>query len=197
MFLIVGLGNPGEKYEHTRHNAGFDVLSILSEMHACPIRKSQCKALTGEFFVGTEKVMLALPQTFMNSSGESVLALVDYYQIPLDHVLVVYDDVDLAVGRIRIRQKGSAGTHNGMRSIVSLLNDEGFPRIRIGMSKPQRGETDLISYVLGRYAPEEKEKVFAAMQDAADACDLFVTEGIQAAMAKYNGKVIPETTEEG
>lgn len=187
MYLIVGLGNPGDKYAHTRHNAGFDVLEILSQLHHCKIGKLHCKALTGEYFVGTEKVILARPQTFMNNSGESVLALVQYYKIPLSNLLVVYDDIDLETGHIRIRQKGSAGTHNGMRSILYHLQQETFPRIRVGMSRPQAGQENLISYVLGHYTSEEKERVFDAMKNAADACDLFVSQGVQVAMAKYNG----------
>ena len=139
MYLIVGLGNPGTKYAHTRHNVGFDVLDALSKKLGVSISRERDNALTGECFVGGQKVILALPQTYMNLSGEAVLPLANYYKIPPENLLVVYDDIDLAQGTIRIRKNGSAGTHNGMRSIVGLLGYEDFPRLRVGVGQKREG----------------------------------------------------------
>ena len=139
MYLIVGLGNPGPKYAHTRHNVGFDVLDALAERLGVSISREKEKALLGECFVGGSKVILALPQTYMNLSGEAVSRLVNWYRVPLENLLVVYDDIDLAQGAIRIRKNGSAGTHNGMRSIMELLGSEAFPRLRVGVGQRANG----------------------------------------------------------
>ena len=187
MYLIVGLGNPGTKYAHTRHNVGFDVLEKLSRKLGVSISRSKDEALIGECFVGGQKVVLALPQTYMNLSGEAVMRLVNWYKIPPENLLVVYDDIDLAQGFIRIRKNGSAGTHNGMRSIVGLLGYENFPRLRVGVGQKREGY-ELADWVLGHYIGEEQDVADKAFETAADAIIEYIEHGIESAMCKYNTK---------
>jgi len=187
MYLIVGLGNPGSKYAHTRHNVGFDVMDALSKKLGVSINRERDNALTGECFVGGQKVILALPQTYMNLSGEAVLPLANYYKIPPENLLVVYDDIDLPQGHIRIRKNGSAGTHNGMRSIVGLLGYENFPRLRVGVGQKREGY-ELADWVLGHYIGEEQETADKAFELAADAIVDYIHNGIESAMRTYNTK---------
>ena len=187
MYLIVGLGNPGSKYAHTRHNVGFDVLEKLARKLNVSISREKDEALIGECFVGGQKVILALPQTYMNLSGEAVMRLVNYYKIDPEDLLVVYDDIDLAPGFIRIRKNGSAGTHNGMRSIIGLLGFENFPRLRVGVGQKREGY-ELADWVLGHYIGEEQEVADKAFQTAADAIVDYIENGIESAMRKYNTK---------
>ena len=154
MYIVVGLGNPGRKYEHTRHNVGFDVLEVLSQKYDIPIRKLRCKAAVGEGTIRGERVVLAQPQTFMNLSGESVVELMNWYKAEPEHLIVVYDDVDLPEGRLRFRPSGSAGTHNGMRNIIYLLGKENFPRVRVGIGRPAEG-WDMKDWVLATYRTPE------------------------------------------
>ena len=186
-WLLVGLGNPEKKYEHTRHNVGFDVLQVLSQKLDIPLNKLRCKALTGEGRIGGERVVLAAPQTYMNLSGQSVVELLRWYKADAKHLIVVYDDVDLPQGRLRVRAGGSAGTHNGMRNIVYLTGRDDFPRVRIGIGKPEPGR-DLAAYVLGKYPPEARQAMFDAFLRAADAVQAIVTDGAEAAMARFNGE---------
>ena len=137
MYIIVGLGNPGKQYENTRHNVGFNVIDILSEEYGISVTKMKHKALIGEGRVGTEKVVLVKPVTYMNLSGESLAEIYNFYKVETSNIVVIYDDIDLDVGKIRIRKKGSGGTHNGMRSIVKCLGTTDFPRVRVGVSKPE------------------------------------------------------------
>ena len=187
MYLIVGLGNPGTKYAHTRHNVGFDVLDALSKKLNVPISRERDNALTGECFVGGQKVILALPQTYMNLSGEAVSRLAHWYKIEPENLLVVYDDIDLPQGHIRIRKNGSAGTHNGMRSIVGLLGYENFPRLRVGVGQKREGY-ELADWVLGHYIGEEQDVADKAFEEAADAIVEYIEHGIDSAMCKYNTK---------
>ena len=187
MYLIVGLGNPGSKYAHTRHNVGFDVLEKLSRKLGVSISREKEEALIGECFVSGQKVILALPQTYMNLSGEAVMRLVNWYKIPPENLLVVYDDIDLAQGAIRIRKNGSAGTHNGMRSIIGLLGYENFPRLRVGVGKKREGY-ELADWVLGHYIGEEQETADKAFETAADAIVEYIENGIESAMRTYNTK---------
>ena len=150
MYIIVGLGNPGDKYEKTRHNVGFNVIDLLAKEYSIDVSKIKHKALIGEGRVGTEKVILVKPMTYMNLSGESVADICNYYNIDLENLIVIYDDIDLDVGKIRIRKKGSGGTHNGMRSIIKCLGSNEFPRVRVGISKPKNGQ-DLADFVLSRF----------------------------------------------
>ena len=187
MYLIVGLGNPGTKYAHTRHNVGFDVLEALSRKLGVSITREKEQALVGECFVGGQKVILALPQTYMNLSGESVMRLANWYKIPPENLMVLYDDIDLAPGFIRIRKNGSAGTHNGMRSIVGLLGYENFPRLRVGVGQKREGY-ELADWVLGHYIGEEQEVADKAFAQAADAIVDYIQNGIDSAMRTYNTK---------
>jgi PTH1 family peptidyl-tRNA hydrolase len=188
MHLIVGLGNPGEKYEHTRHNVGFDVLAILSEKLHIPITRLKGDALIGEGFVSGEKVVLCKPQTFMNLSGEAVRQLMNWYKLEPEQLMVIYDDIDLAPGWLRIRASGSAGTHNGMRNIVECIGTEAFPRIRVGIGgKPP--VFDLVDWVLSRYqTPEARQTAYDAYVKAADAAATWVRSGVETAMNRYNTK---------
>jgi PTH1 family peptidyl-tRNA hydrolase len=186
MFLIVGLGNPGAKYEHTRHNVGFDVLTLLAEKLKTPVTRLKCRALVGETFVNGEKVVLCKPQTYMNLSGEAVQALMHWYRVEPDHLLVIYDDIDLAPGVLRLRKEGSAGTHNGMRSIIDQIGTQAFPRIRVGIG-PKREGYELADWVLSHYAtPQERQVAFDAYLLAADAAIEYIQNGIGSAMGKYN-----------
>ena len=195
MFLIVGLGNPGSQYEHTRHNVGFDVLTLLSQKLQAPIVRTRSRSLVGETFVKGEKVILCKPQTYMNLSGEAVQGLLSWYRIEPDHLLVIYDDIDLPLGAVRIRKSGSAGTHNGMRSIIGETGLQNFPRIRVGVgAKP--ANYDLADWVLSRYhTPQERQTAYDAYLCAADAALAYVEHGIESAMRTYNVKP-PKPTEE-
>ncbi|MDR2157121.1 MAG: aminoacyl-tRNA hydrolase, partial [Clostridiales Family XIII bacterium] len=163
MYVVIGLGNPGKKYENTKHNIGFIAVDRLAGRNGIRIGKLRHKALTGEGLIGNQKVMLAKPQTYMNLSGESVVALVRYFDVAPEKLIVIYDDVDIPMGSIRIRKSGSAGTHNGMRSILLCLREEGFPRIRIGVGA-ERGDMPLADYVLTGFGKDEAK----TMEDAVD-----------------------------
>lgn len=186
MNVIVGLGNPGKQYENTKHNIGFITLDQLAEQHGIKINKIKHKALVGEGIIAGRKVLLVKPQTFMNLSGQSVREVVSYYHVELEDLLVIYDDVDLPLGSLRIRSKGSAGSHNGMKSIIYDLQEDGFPRIRIGIGAEHR--MDLASYVLGNFDKEDREPMKQAVSRAAAAVERYLAEGIEAAMSEYNTK---------
>lgn len=182
MYLIVGLGNPGREYEHTRHNAGFDSVTALAREMGVSISKAKCKALVAETRIGNERVVLAQPQTYMNLSGQSVVELMNWYKCDVEHLIVIYDDIDLDAGRLRVRAKGSAGTHNGMRNIIYLLGRDDFPRIRVGVGAPDR-RMSLADYVLSRYATPELQKTMQdAFTEAADAARCIVERGVEAAV---------------
>lgn len=185
MYLIVGLGNPGDKYRYTKHNVGFMVLDYLASSHNISISKLKHKALLGEGIIGQEKVVLAKPQTYMNLSGESVQELMHWYKGEISKLIVVYDDVDLAVGRIRIRPEGSSGTHNGMKSIIYILNTDKFPRIRVGIGK-QPEYMDLGDYVLSRFSDEEIPLMEEAVKRSAQAIEETIKKDLSSAMNKYN-----------
>ncbi len=185
MFVIVGLGNPGKQYEHTRHNVGFDVIDILAKKYGASVTKMKHKALIGECRVGSEKVLLVKPQTYMNLSGETLIDIYQYYKVELEDIIVVYDDIDLDVGKIRIRKKGSAGSHNGMKSIIKCLGSGDFPRVRVGVSKPEPG-ADLANFVLSRFRKEEQLDIKNGLEKACKAVDSMIRENIDLAMNKYN-----------
>lgn len=187
MYIVVGLGNPDKKYEHTRHNVGFDVLSVLSTQLHIPITKLRCKSLVGEGSVGGERVVLAAPQTYMNLSGEAVVQLMNWYKVKPQNLIIVYDDVDLDAGRLRVRATGSAGTHNGMRSIIGCLGYENFPRLRVGVGQKREGY-ELADWVLGHYIGEEADAADKAFDLAAEALLDYIQNGIESAMCKYNTK---------
>ncbi|MCM8901878.1 aminoacyl-tRNA hydrolase [Caldicoprobacter algeriensis] len=186
MYVITGLGNPGDEYVGTRHNAGFIVIDMLSRAYGIPLKDIKYKAVIGEGVIGGQRVVLAKPQTYMNSSGLSVLDLVCGYKIEPSNLIVIYDDIDLKLGKVRIRPSGSAGTHNGMRSIVYQLQTEDFPRIRIGIGAPPPGQ-DLADYVLSPFKEEELPVFLAACERAVKGVELILTRGIQEAMSRCNG----------
>ncbi|NLJ94681.1 MAG: aminoacyl-tRNA hydrolase [Clostridiaceae bacterium] len=185
-FLIVGLGNPGPKYSRTWHNCGFMALEILSQRHHFNLRKIKFKGLYNQVNLFGKKVIFLMPQTFMNLSGESVRAALDYFKIPLENCLVIYDDIDIETGKIRIRQWGSAGSHNGMRSIIKHLNSDRFPRIRVGIG-PQPGNIDIVDYVMQNVPKDKQELLFEGLTKAADAVEIFLKETLDIAMNRLNG----------
>lgn len=185
MFVIAGLGNPGAKYANTKHNLGFMAVDLLAERHGIRVSRLKHKALAGEGFICGKKVLLLKPQTYMNESGQSVRDTVSYYGVSMDELFVVYDDVDIPAGALRIRKKGSAGTHNGMKNIIYLLEDDGFPRFRIGIGS-DRGRVPLRDYVLAGFSADDRDKVRDAVIKCADALETALEDGIEAAMIKYN-----------
>lgn len=184
MYVVVGLGNPGKKYAGTRHNVGFEVIDYLAYRNNIEVKKIKHKALVGEGIIDGKKVMLVKPQTFMNLSGQSVLEICQYYKVDISKLIVIYDDIDIDLGRVRIRKKGSGGTHNGMRNIIYLLQQDEFPRVRIGIGRPTHG--DLVSFVIGRFDEDEKEDILLSIKLATEAVESIVTEGMDKAMNKYN-----------
>jgi PTH1 family peptidyl-tRNA hydrolase len=187
VFLIVGLGNPGKKYDATRHNVGFEALDNLADRLSVRLSKNKFKALIGETVYKGEKVILAKPQTFMNLSGEAVFDMLRYYDVPVSNLIVIFDDFDTDLGRIRIRKNGSAGSHNGMKHIIYRLMDESFPRIRIGIGRPGPGWV-MADFVLSRFDKTEMPAVTEAVRNAADAALCIVESGVDIAMNRYNIK---------
>lgn len=186
MFLIVGLGNPGTEYAATRHNIGFDMLTYLSDKYHISLRSREGKAIVGKGMIEGQKVMLAQPQTFMNLSGESVRALMDYYKLDLEDLVVIYDDISLPVGQVRIRPKGSAGGHNGIKSIIQHLGTQEFSRIKIGVgAKPEGG--DLVKHVLGRFSKEEDSRIRDVFALAEKGLLAMLRDDVAAAMNEVNG----------
>ncbi len=186
MWLIVGLGNPGERYARTRHNIGFEALDTLARRHGLQFRTGRANSLTAEGTIAGQRVVLAKPQTFMNLSGQAVSSLRAWYKLdPSRELLVIYDDLDLPFARLRLRERGSAGTHNGMRSIVQQLGSVEFPRLRVGIGQPP-GKMDPAAYVLARFNKEEEAALPALLDTIADAVELVLREGLTAAMNRYN-----------
>ena len=186
-WLLVCLGNPGDKYENTRHNVGFMVADELAERQKKPIQKLKFKALTNLFTISGEKVLVMKPVTYMNLSGEAVRQAADFYKIPPEHILVVSDDTALAVGRLRIRLKGSAGGHNGLKNIIQHLGTDQFPRLRVGVGEKPHPDYDLADWVLGKFQGEDKKAIDQAVKRAADAVECILSEGLDRAMGKFNG----------
>ncbi|RGY96267.1 aminoacyl-tRNA hydrolase [Clostridium sp. AM58-1XD] len=187
MYLIAGLGNPTKQYEGTRHNAGFSVIDVLAGKLGISVNENKHKGLIGRGMAGSEKVILLKPQTFMNLSGESVRAVSDFYKIEPENIIIIYDDIDLAPGHLRVRAKGSAGGHNGIKSIIAHLGTQEFPRVRVGVgAKPDR--MDLADYVLGRFPQVEKQVMEDAFEAAAQAAVTIVEEGTDTAMNRFNGR---------
>ena len=190
--LIVGLGNPGTKYAQTRHNVGFDLLDILAKRWQISLSdRKQFQGIYGEGFGSNNaKIRLLKPQTFMNLSGQSVRATIDWFKLPPESVLVVYDDLDLPLGKIRLRLSGSAGGHNGMKSVISHLGTQNFPRVRIGIGK-SAGEKDTISHVLGKFSAVETPIVSEVLHLVNDAIEMSLKQGMEKAMSLYNSRSIP------
>ena len=186
-WLLVCLGNPGDQYENTRHNAGFMVADELAERHNIPVQRLKFRALTNTVTIGDEKVLLMKPVTYMNLSGEAVHEAAAFYKIPPEHILVVSDEVALAPGKLRVRRSGSAGGHNGLKNIIAHLGTDQFPRIRVGVGQKPHPDYDMADWVLGKFQGEDKKAVVAAVKRAADAAECLIREGVDKAMNKYNG----------
>lgn len=185
-WLVVFLGNPGTKYEMTRHNAGFMAGDAMAKAQGAAINRSRFKALTGTCDIGGETVMLMKPQTFMNLSGEAVAQAVSFYKLAPDHVIVVSDEVALPIGKLRIRTKGSAGGHNGLKNIIALLGTNQFPRIRIGVGAAPHPDYDMADWVLSSFKGKDAEDILAAAARAAEAVECYITKGADRAMNLYN-----------
>jgi len=191
MKLIVGLGNPGRTYARNRHNVGFRCLNHFARIHSIRFDRRQCRARVGLAEVRGEKLLLAKPRTFVNLSGNSVAGLVRKHDIPLSNLLVIHDDLDLPLGKIRLRRSGSSGGHKGMNSIISALGSEDFPRIRVGIGRPQAEEQSMsedaiVNYVLSDFSRQEEAIIKPVIARVSEAVDCFLTQGIEAAMSKFN-----------
>ncbi|MDO5689253.1 MAG: aminoacyl-tRNA hydrolase [Tissierellia bacterium] len=186
MKLVVGLGNPGLKYEHTRHNVGFRVVDLLAEDAGIKVNKIKWKSLYGEGRLAGDKVILLKPQTFMNNSGIAVMEAVNFFKLPLEDVIVIYDDIDIPFGTIRIKPMGSSGSHNGMKSILFHLQDEAFPRVRISIGK-KPSYMDLADFVLSSFAKTEEKTLERQLNAAAASVKEIIQRGVDAAMNEYNG----------
>ncbi|MBN1152947.1 MAG: aminoacyl-tRNA hydrolase [Dehalococcoidia bacterium] len=191
---IVGLGNPGPGYARSRHNTGFRCVDRYADEKGARFSRTACNARLAAFEQHGARVVLAKPRTFMNLSGKSAQALVHSLHIPVERLLVVYDDVDLPLGRLRVRASGGPGGHNGVRSIIECLNSDRFPRVRVGIGRPAdagaaTNDDSLIDYVLGRFAPDEEAVIHEAITRVCDVLDCIVAEGVDAAMNRYNSVV--------
>ena len=188
MFIIAGLGNPDRQYEGTRHNAGFDVIDRIAEKYNIAVDTKKPRACIGKGIIGGQKVLLAKPQTYMNLSGESIRSLVDYYKIDEENeLLVVYDDISLDVGQLRIRARGSAGGHNGIKNIIAHLGTQVFRRIKVGVGEKPKGY-DLADYVLGHFSKAERERMEEGYDNAVRAAEMIVTGQLNEAMNEFNRK---------
>ena len=185
MYLIVGLGNPEPEYSKTRHNMGFDVINKISEKFGIDVTKQKFQGLYGTGSIEGEKVILVKPQTYMNLSGECVRPFVDFYKIKLENIIIIYDDIDIPTGITKIRKKGGAGTHNGMKSVIAELQTENFARIRVGIGKPKYKD-DMINYVIGAIPEEEISMLDEGTTKAAKAMVSIIKDGIDTAMNKFN-----------
>ncbi|MCY6485706.1 aminoacyl-tRNA hydrolase [Clostridium aestuarii] len=185
MFLIVGLGNPGKQYDHTRHNVGFDVIDLLSKRYNIDMNRKQFKGMYGSGNIAGKKVVFLKPLTYMNLSGESVKEVIDFYKIPNDNILIMYDDISLDIGRIRIRKKGSAGGHNGIKNIIAHLGSDVFPRVKIGVGQPIT--ENLVSHVLGKFSQEDRQKLDQTFEVLEKTVETVIEEGVDEAMNRFNG----------
>ena len=184
MYVIAGLGNPGKQYEKTRHNMGFLVADEFAAAHGIDVRRIKHKALIGEGRIAGEKVLVVKPQTYMNLSGESLREVMNYYDVPMENLIVIYDDMDLETGTLRIRKKGSAGSHNGMKSVIYQLQSDAFPRVRIGIGSSTA--SDWKDYVTGQVTEQEAKLLADAIREAAAALECIITDGIDIAMNRFN-----------
>ena len=188
MFIIAGLGNPTREYEGTRHNVGFDVIDRLAARYNIDVDVKKHRALIGKGMIAGQKVILAKPQTYMNLSGESIRSILDYYKVdPETELIVIYDDISLDVGKLRIRAKGSAGGHNGIKNIIAMTGTQNFMRIKVGVGEKPKG-WDLADYVLGRFDTQNRKLVDEAQERACKAVEMILSEGVDAAMNEFNRK---------
>ncbi len=187
-WLIVGLGNPGKEYTRTRHNCGFRAIDILAEKLSCKVDKGKFQGLYGQTTYSGKKLYLLKPQTYMNLSGRSVLQLSAYYNIPPQRIIVMFDDISLDVGRLRVRADGSAGGHNGIKSLISELGSQDFPRVKIGVGAKPEPERDLADWVLSSFSASEEKALSAALENAGDAALTIIDRGVPETANRYNGK---------
>lgn len=185
-YIIVGLGNPGSKYETTRHNAGFLTVARLADKLSVKLNKLKFKSLCGESMIFGKKCLIMQPQTFMNNSGEAVVEAMKFYKVPIENVLVIYDDISLAPSQLRIRRKGSDGGHNGIKSIIYLTGKDTFPRIKIGVGAKPHPDYDLADWVLSNFTPNERKPMEEAIDKACEAVELIVSGKLDQAMNKFN-----------
>lgn len=186
-WLIVGLGNPGREYERTRHNVGFRTIDLLADSFGCKIDKAKFQGLYGQVNTDGGKLFLLKPQTYMNLSGRSVLQLSAYYNIPPERIIVIFDDISLPPGRLRIRKDGSAGGHNGIKSIIAELGSQDFPRVKVGVGAKPNPEFDLAAWVLSTFSAKEEKDLAFAMENAAAAVKVIMEQGVPEAANRYNG----------
>ena len=185
MYIIIGLGNPGKDYRNTRHNVGFKALDLLANRNNIKLNRIKFKSLYGEGFIDNQKVMLVKPQTYMNNSGIAVREIVDFYKIPTEDLIVIVDDVDIGFADLKVKAKGSAGSHNGLKSIIYHIRDDNFPRVKIGIGK-KHPEQDLADFVLSGFSKEEAVYVENSILDAAQAVETMIRDGIDEAMNRFN-----------
>ncbi|OLS03015.1 aminoacyl-tRNA hydrolase [Tissierella creatinophila] len=187
MYVVVGLGNPGKEYTNTRHNIGFNTIELLAKRNDIKLNKLKFKGVYGEGTIGSEKVLLVKPQTYMNNSGITVGEIVRFYKLPIENLIVIVDDIDIEFSSIRIKKKGSSGSHNGLKSIIYHLNDDNFPRVKIGIGKKHANE-DLANFVLGNFSKEETSPIEEAVLRASEAVETIIKSDINKAMNSYNKK---------
>ena len=185
-YIIAGLGNPGSKYADTRHNAGFKAVDLLAKEEGFEFKKAKFKALIADEMISGKRCLVMKPQTMMNLSGEAIYAAASYYNIPDEKIIIIYDDVSLDVGKIRVRRKGSAGGHNGIKSIISCLGSEEFPRVKIGVGKKPTADYDMVSWVLGEIPKEKSEEYQKAIADSVLATKEIIENGVDSSMNKYS-----------
>lgn len=185
-YIIAGLGNPGPKYANTRHNAGFKALDLLAKEEGFEIKKLKFHALIADEMIGGKRCLIMKPQTMMNNSGEAIMEAAEYYNIPNENIIVLFDDISLDIGKIRIRRKGSAGGHNGIKSIISCLGSEDFPRVKIGVDKKPNANYDLAGWVLGDFPKDKTEELNTALKNSIEATKLIINGKTDEAMNKYN-----------
>ena len=185
-WLVVGLGNPGPKYEWTRHNVGFLVIDQLADRENLPVQRLKHKALTNTALIGGKPVLLMKPTTYMNLSGEAVREAAAFYKIPLERILVICDDISLPTGKLRLRRSGSAGGHNGLKSIIAQLHSDQFPRLKMGVGQKPHPDYDLADWVLGKFSPADVKIMNEAAERACDAIECLLSQGMDKAMAKFN-----------
>jgi PTH1 family peptidyl-tRNA hydrolase len=190
-WIVLGLGNPGTEYAHTRHNIGFDVVDILAARHRIRLNLHRDHAHYGYGAIAGIPLLLAKPMTYMNRSGEAARALLQRHPLPSDRLLVIVDDTALPLGKLRIRPSGSDGGHNGLASLIQLLGTQAFPRVRVGIGAPPPGQ--MVEYVLSRFTPEQQPTIDEALHRAADAVEAILTEGLTAAMNRFNTSPSPKT----
>lgn len=185
MYLIVGLGNPEEEYSNTRHNMGFDTINKIAKQYNIEINKNKFKGIYGNGIIESEKVILLKPQTYMNLSGESIIEAIKFYKIDINKIIVIYDDIDIKPGKIKIRKKGGPGSHNGMKSVINCLGSQEFSRIRVGIGAPEH-KNDMINYVIGKVPKEELNELEEGTKIAKEAVIEIIKNGIDIAMNKFN-----------